>query len=173
MSEEKSSGKSKLTLSVEKDVIEKAKKLGLNLSETVENVLEKFTFRPDTTDKESVYSGYKSMFELMLPLLKEYETKVLVAEWLESTDDTFENVYENAVTLLEGGTLYEVNFERPLENIHEIPIFGFLKPVGILYNFINALSDAKERRQEKLEEIELAKRLLSAILNSTDKITKG
>lgn len=168
MTENKSSGKSKLTLSVDKDIVNKAKNLGLNLSEITENVLRSFTFTPDKTDKESVYAGYRALFELMLPLLKDYDTSVIVAKWLES-DEPGENFYNQVWELTQSGYFWNPEFEQEVKDIKSIPSYGFLEPINILTNFISAISSAKEERKEKLEQIELAKRILEAIIGTVSK----
>ena len=168
MSDTRNSVKGKLTLSVDSEIIRKAKKLNLNLSEITENVLRSFTFTPDNTDKNSVYDAYQGMFNLMLPLLKDYETDVLVARMSDLLNDG--SFYELDWYLVSDGTFWCPDLEKQIEKITSIPIYAFQKPNEILFNFINSLASAKERREEKLEEIELAKRILLAILESQPNI---
>lgn len=161
----KISGKSKLTLSVDKEIVSKAKNLGLNLSEITEKVLRSFTFTPDSTDKESMYRGYRSLFDTMLPLLKDYDASVLVAKWTEA-DIEGKNLFDFEWYLAQDGTFWNPDFEKEAKDIKSIPSYGFLEPINILSNFISALSSAKESRKEKLEQIELAKKILEAIISS-------
>ena len=164
MTDNKPTNKSKLTLSVDKEIVNKAKDLGLNLSEITESVLRSFTFTPSKTDRESIYEAYKGMFDIMLPLLKEYDTYVIVAKTTDiQNDNTF---LELEWELLADGTLWNSDFEVEYKEITSIPTYAFLEPPKILFNFITSLANAKERRNEKLEQIELAKRILSAIIDS-------
>jgi hypothetical protein len=165
MDKTKISGKSKLTLSVDKEIVSKAKNLGLNLSEITENVLRSFTFTPNSMDKESLYGGYRSLFDTMLPLLKDYDESVLVAKWTE-IDVEGKNLFEFEWYLTQDGTFWNLDFEKEVKDIKSIPSYGFLEPIKILSNFISALSSAKEKRKEKLEQIELAKKILEAIISS-------
>ncbi len=160
--------KSKLTLSVDSEIIRKAKNLDLNLSEITESVLRSFTFTPNKTDKDSIYNAYQGMFNLMLPLLEEYETNVLVARISDlQKNGTF---FDQDWYLVLDGTFWCPDLELQIEKITSIPTYAFLGPKDILFNFINSLAGAKERRKEKLEEIELAKRILLAILESQPNI---
>jgi hypothetical protein len=171
MIETRKSVKSKLTLSVDKEIIRKAKNLNLNLSEITESVLRSFTYTPNKTDMDSVYNAYQEMFDLMLPLLKEYETDVLVARMsdLQKNGISFDEDWYLALD----GTFWCPDLELQIEKITSIPTYAFLRPKEILLNFINSLAGAKERRKEKLEEIELAKRILLAILESQPNIKSG
>lgn len=164
MKDSKSMNKSKLTLSVDKEIVNKGKELGLNLSEITESVLRSFTFTPSKSDKESIYEAYKGMFDLMLPLLREYDTSVVVAKTIDVLDN--KTVMEQEWELTENGTLWDINFDEEYKEITLIPTYAFLEPTKILFNFITSLSNAKYKRQEKLEQIELAKRILSAIIES-------
>ena len=163
----KGSAKSKLTLSVDKDIINKAKNLGLNLSDVMEKVLRSFTFVPSKTDKESVYLGYKSIFKMMQPYLRDYGSHVTVAKWT-ATEDNGETFYENEIQLEPSGTLWNSDFEYELKDITDIPTWAFFEPTRIIFNFIEAMANGKIKREEELEKIELAKRLLTAIIESTD-----
>lgn len=164
MTDNKSTNKSKLTLSVDKEIVNKAKNLGLNLSEITENVLRSFTFTPSKTDRESIYEAYRGMFDLMLPLLKEYDTYVIVAKTTDLQDDN--TILELEWELIADGTLWNSDFEVEYKEVTSMPTYAFLEPTKILFNFITSLANAKERRKEKLEQIELAKRILSAIIES-------
>lgn len=165
MTDDKPTNKSKLTLSVDKEIVNKAKGLGLNLSEITERVLRSFTFTPSKTDRETIYEAYRGMFDIMLPLLKEYDTYVIVAKTTEDIQD--DNTFlELEWELLADGTLWNSDFEVEYIEITSIPTYAFLEPPKILFNFITSLANAKERRKEKLEQIELAKRILSAIIDS-------
>jgi hypothetical protein len=78
--------KEKLTLSVDKDIVSKAKILGINISEITEKVLAGYTSaeRPEG----SFHDAYKQLFDSILPLLKEFDCTVKVAEsWLELDDE--------------------------------------------------------------------------------------
>ena len=54
--------KEKLTLSVDKKVVKKAKEMGINISEITENVLKGFTFEPTSAEKTTLVEKYKELF---------------------------------------------------------------------------------------------------------------
>lgn len=167
MNAEKSAAKNKLTLSVDKEVVEKAKGLGMNLSGIMEDVLRGFTFKPSKTDIDSVYSGYEDIFKLMKSSLRDYDASVVVAED-PIYDDKGHLFDEGKIYLLRDGTFWNEFSEVTFKDIREIPLYSFLSPPKILSYFVSALSNAKEKRQEKLGELELAKRILQAIINSSE-----
>jgi len=77
--------KEKLTLSVDKDVIEKAKKIGINISDITEKVLRGYTSaeRPEG----SLYDGYKQLFDSITPLLKEFGVDMKIAGTMEQLEN--------------------------------------------------------------------------------------
>jgi hypothetical protein len=162
MSKEAPTGKKKLTLSVDEKVVEKAKSLGLNLSEITEDVLRGFAFAPDETEKEALYAKYEELFASMLPLLKEYDASVKIAtEALTDRDGNY--IQDVDILLTPDGTFWESEFEVSLDNIRKISTYNLLEPKNILSNFITALADSKQERGERLEELEMVKRIISAI----------
>src|SRR2546428_5930576 len=78
--------KSKLTLSVDTETVDKAKKLGINISEITETVLKTFTQSKDES-RYDIQSGYERLFAAMMPLLKEYKTAMIVGASREFPDD--------------------------------------------------------------------------------------
>jgi len=160
--------KRKLTLSVDEKVVDKAKELGLNLSEVTESVLRGFAFAPDRTEKEALYAKYKELCDSMRPLLKEYDASVTVAE-VTLYDDKQSPMGTSTISLLPDGTFWIEEFEQSLDDIHRIETYDFLEPKAILSNFVGAIADARARRKERLEELEMAKRIIAVIDESTRK----
>ena len=158
--------KKKLTLTVDEEVIEKAKSLGFNLSEVTESVLRSFAFKPTEADKEHEYQKYSELFESMKPLLKEYGTGVQVgsAPRDPTTIDGKEYRYPDFEFFLGvDGKLYVDEFEEPFGDIRDVELWQFHHPRQILANFVSALSEAQERRREKLGELEMARRIVDAM----------
>jgi hypothetical protein len=149
--------KRKLTLSVDEKVIEKAKDLGINISEVTESVLRSFAFKPSEADKEEEYQKYIELFVAMKPLLQQYGAFVTIGA--HQGED---------VDLAPDGRLTMPIFEDDpfIEDIHSFELWELYNPRDILSNFVSALSDAKERRKEKLGELEMAKRIVEAISQS-------
>ena len=172
MSSEEGAGKKKLTLSVDEDVVKRAKKLGLNMSEITESVLRGFAFAPDEAARGSLYTRYKELFAAMQPLLRDYDARVEVARWYYSSDEFPDQAEgESVVYLNANGTLTRWDNEDlgpgsdDVEDIDitQIPLSAFGKPKDILAKFITAISKSKEEREEQIEELEMAKRIVAAI----------
>lgn len=161
-----STSKKKLTLSVDEEIVDKAKTLGLNLSELTEAVLRGFAFAPDKTEKDFLYSKYNELFESMLPLLKEYDTSVTIAE-----ETVFDNkqipMFTCDIDLVPDGTFWMGEVDHAFNDIHKIESYKFLAPKVILSNFISSLANAHDRRKGRLQELEMIKKIVLAITDST------
>lgn len=166
MPETPTSNKKKLTLSVDEKVVEKAKSLGINLSDVTEAVLRGFAFAPDQTENDAMYEKYKELCDSMLPLLKEYNTSVTIAED-PVYDKDGDYMQSDEVSLLSDGTFWSYLFDTSFTDIKKISVRGFLEPKQILSNFITAIASSKEKRKEQLEELEMAKRIIYALTETT------
>jgi len=166
--------KEKLTLSVDKEVVEKAKKLGINISEITEKVLIGYT---SAKPEGSLHQAYKELFDSILPLLKEFDCKVKVAESSDyfSYEDSEGNEIQDGRILDEtfltedGNYLVEPTTSPDsyyLVDITKIPREEFLTPDRILSNLVNELAKSQEKRKEKMEEILMAKRIIEAMSES-------
>lgn len=178
MSKEERAGKRKLTLSVDEEVVKKAKAVGLNLSEITESVLRGFAFAPDQAARGSLYTKYKELFATMQPLLRDYDTSVEVATWDDADPEWSSPSLIFEVNLHANGALTRWGYAQWDEkgegiptgdetsediDISKIPLSAFLKPKDILGRLISAIAKAKEDREEQINDIEMAKRLIAAI----------
>lgn len=164
--------KEKLTLSVDKEVVKKAKKLGINISEITEKVLGGFTFTLAGVDESYVRAKYRGLFDTMLPLLKKYSVGVKVATVDFAPQDLQKEGYEGPVMveLCPDGTLaYEFASDWEEIPFEKISVVGFHPPKQILSDFIEAISEASERAKENLKELEMVKRIIEAIAGSPGK----
>lgn len=161
--------KEKLTLSVEKEVIEKAKDLGINISEITERVLKGYTSAEKP--EGSLHDAYKDLFDSIQQLLKEFDCSVKVAEsWLEveveegefqQVDREDESYLTANGSFLIKGCLGQENYY--ITDIKKIPPEEFLSPEKILSNLVNELAKSQENRKEKMDEILMAKRIIEAM----------
>lgn len=166
-------GKRKLTLTVDNEVVEKAKEIGLNLSEITEKVLRGFAFAPTEGDEAVVYAKYRELFATMLPLLKRYDIP-----WLAIGEDWVDDEYGSKYTLAEffldpkGGISDEGDNHE--SDVTSLPLTCLYEPKKILANFIDALSSAKQKWIEKASELEMAKRVILAITEElTPKVSEA
>jgi len=157
------SEKQKLTLSVNKDVVEKAKEMGINISEITEDVLRGFAFTPTDLDDEELYSQYKSLFSVMLPIMKKYDFMVPIAEDPIIDKKTGEYVWMFTIYLTTHSLFWIEEMENSFSDIKKIPISSLLAPTQILTKFIEGLTKTVDVRKEHLKELEMAKQIIQAI----------
>jgi hypothetical protein len=156
--------KQKLTLSVDREVVDKAKNLGINISEITEKVLTGYTSaeKPDG----SLHEAYKKLFDSILPLLKEFECDVQIAtSWDYFNDGTPVPIGE--VHLTSDGSFLVEDFPSSQQyysyDIKKINADEFLSPKKILSNLVNELARSQETRKAKMDEILMAKRIVEAM----------
>jgi hypothetical protein len=163
----KSETKQKLTLTVDAETVEAAKKLGLNISEVTERVLKGYTFDPDRAEEGVSRKQYRELIGAMDPLLTKYRSQVLVG-WI-STDSPSDD--GEAVFYSGDGQLYSEEDIGPdaagnsqvVQQAVSTDSVDFLRPAQILKNFFAAIESAKNRRREEVEGLLLAKRLVEAL----------
>ena len=163
--------KEKLTLSVNKEVIQKAKKLGLNISEITEQVLKGYTSAEKPNG--SLYDGYNKLFNSIIPLIKEFGIDVCVARVdILDIDEKDSHVFrfEESVWLTHNGIFYASEAEIYFKDITKINIQDFLSPKEILSNLIDALVKSKEAQEERMNELMMAKRIIDAM---SDRLAKS
>jgi hypothetical protein len=166
--------KEKLTLSVDKQVIQKAKKLGINISELTEQVLKGYTSAEKPNG--SLYDGYKQLFESIIPLIKEFNLDVCVArenEWLLDDNDNPIQLLVESFWLTATGALYAPESNFYIKDIKKLNIGIFLSPKEILSNLIDALIKSKEVQEERMNELLMAKKIIDAMsdrLTTTKKV---
>lgn len=165
------SDKQKLTLSVDRELVEKAKTLGVNISDIAETALRHIseTQPGKIVTKEQVNAGYKKLFDAMLPYLKKFDTYIHVGDLEDVIEgDGGMQFFKWSIILTCGGELWSTDLEKvvKLENI------SFSPPNKILSQFIDTLIEASEKNKEKLKELEIARRFIEALTDiSTQRLT--
>ena len=162
--------KQKLTLSVDPDVVKKARGLGINISEITEGILRGFSFTPSGAETAALYEKYKQLFETMRPLLQKYGVPVEVGSF--EIADVQGGVYGTSeIFLSTDGTFWLTEIEQTVRDIQKITLSDFYKPKIILSNFIKALSRGAEDRKQQLTELEMARRIIEAISGAPKKVS--
>jgi len=152
--------KEKLTLSVERAVVEKAKKLGINISDVTETILRGVTSA--TKPEGSLYVGYMRLFASIVPLLEEFDVAVVVAHDSIRDEDT-QIEYPFEVRLTSDGDFRADAFEAKFRNIKQINRGAFLPPLEILQNLADQLARSEETKKQRLKEVMMAKRIIEAM----------
>lgn len=65
--------KQKLTLGIERGIIDKAKAAGINISAITEHLLRSITYDPKGDTTEDVANAYQALFNATWPLLDKYD----------------------------------------------------------------------------------------------------
>ena len=158
--------KQKLTLSVEKELVEKAKKLGVNISEITETVLRHIseTETKEVVTKEEVTVAYKKMFDAMLPAIKKFGASVGVGKIVEYDEEGNMN-FDSKVYLSSNGKFWMSDPVEVTINFEEVSSFS--SPKEILSDYIDSLIEASERNKEKLKELEIFRRVIEALTETT------
>jgi hypothetical protein len=167
--------KQKLTLGISKDVIEKAKLTGINISAITEQVLKAITFEPSGTTKEDITRAYEALFQTALPVIRKYGAEVRVGREPVLIDDAGEISFlfikldpSNEFSMLwkESGedSFVATSVEKELDYLDP--------PTKILENLILALTSAAEENKETLKELEIAMRFVRALAGNAQEETK-
>jgi len=164
--------KEKLTLSVDKEVVEKAKKLGINISDLTEKVLAKATITKDreVVSMDDIYQFYWKTLKLILPWLRKFHATVLIGfyEYEEKNDKG--EVIESGSEFIKmdyNGWLVSGDYNDIFGDIRDFPTITKLKMFEINSNLfkdlIDALLEASEKNKEMIRELEMYKRVFEAL----------
>jgi len=171
--------KKNLNLSVEEDLIKKAREQGINISKITEKILRVFTASSENVDKEKMYKVYEELFSIMLPLLQKFKVTTVIARDVNyeppsqiGEDEFGDPIYDNAIPsdwfdihLRPDRKLYH---EREGEmQINDIAIGEFLNRQDILDNFLDSIQKGVTYRKDQFKEIEMAKTIIDAITKGT------
>lgn len=161
--------KQKLTLSVDKEAVEKAKELGINISEITEKVLIGYTSAEKP--EGSIYDAYQQLFDSIRELLKEFDCNVQVAEsWIDIDPDGNDRAPQDETYLTPSGQFLVKVYIGPedfyVNDIKKIPYQEFLPPEKILSNLVKELAQSQEKRKEKMDGILMAKSIIDAMSES-------
>jgi hypothetical protein len=150
--------KQKLTLGLSKDVIEKAKEAGINISAVTEELLKAITFQPEGNTVDNVVGAYEALFRVMSSKLIRYESEVEVG-----TIKRYEQ--KNHINLNPWGGIMEFDDNEVVAaNIPIVQVLhNFYEPRQILHNFISAMIKGAEENKERIEELRFALRFVKLL----------
>jgi len=161
--------KERLNLTLDKDVVHKAKVLGINISEFTENILAAYIAASSPEGGNPTNQGYQELFNSLLPLLKKFDIQVKIAEGTDKVtyedEDGTEHAYNVDVEIIlrADGSFYISEYDTYFKDIKKIAPRHFLRPVRILKNLTDALSRNEEIRKEKMNEIMMAQNIVEAM----------
>ena len=153
--------KQKLTLGINKDVIIKAKEVGINISEITEQVLKSILYGPIGNTKQDLIEAYRSLFDFAKLALQRYNTNFEVGIKGGSS----------IVLDYNNGFIYQ-DAKKPhiTHNISLSDAIPYLLPTkNIIENLILATTEGKEKNKERIKELKLALRLVKALFDEGGK----
>lgn len=157
--------KEKLTLSVDREVVKKAKSLGLNISELTELALRGFSFSAKDANSNALYGLYNTLFDSMKLLLEMYGASVKIAS-VGILDDQGNCLNVSDVSLGPDGRFCWEEVGDTFIDIKKIPTNAFCTPKEILSSLVDALAEAAQKRRETMLELEMARRIVNAITST-------
>jgi hypothetical protein len=153
--------KSKLTLSLNKDVIQRAKAAGINISEITEKLLTAVTLTPHGSSYDDVAEAYGEFLKSIKGILEKYNAEVIVEKKGEPPQYI---IFLNDMGLWH--SFYNEKEDDVEYDLIEDPkrAISFLgDPVKLLENIINSLIVAAERNKEQITRLEFALKLVKAL----------
>ena len=161
-------GKKKLTLSLDSEVIKKAKKLGLNLSEITEKALKISSLSDDSVvTPDKLRDIYVDIFEMIIKILKQWDLRQLkigefyeeggvIHYWFQLVPGQV-NLFSNIPNVGPEGQEPEQIWRLEDENL---PIFEFYDPEKIITNLIDRLYTKANKNKETLNKLQILRNIL-------------
>ena len=158
----------KLTLSVDSDVIKKAKELGLNLSEITESALKITSFgeeKEKLTTTEKLVEAYRKVFQTMTPILAKWNAAIKIGEHLEygNKEKQYLHTYEYYLTETDIYLWTDIADEAinwwKLDD-KKLPVYYFYDPERIIKELIDKLYKIAEDNKTKVKKLEVVTNLL-------------
>jgi hypothetical protein len=147
--------KQKITLGLDRIVIEKAKAEGINISAITEELLKAITYEPIGNTKEDVIKAYEALFETAKPILEKYRATV---------DVGIEQAYPIVLDYKDG--LYQWDGVDP-DTWSPISVSKSLRflypPQRLVREIISALIRAAENNRDEIRELKFALRIINGL----------
>lgn len=164
--------KQKLTLTVDAMIVDRAKRLGINISELTEQVLRSYTFEESDLGWDSLKTRHLTFLATMDPLLSKYGASVVIGDLIARPgggDPSFEGEVRYG-----GAGRFQADFDEEWRALdyyegNKDYSIGLRDPGHILKNLLNELQHAKERRREQIGNLLLAAKIVAAITEAETK----
>jgi len=152
--------KQKLTLSVDKTAVTKAKEMGLNLSEITEQILIGYTYENEKLDDEILKQQYLELFKSMLPIMKKHNYRLKIGE----TSFLVDNLVAKMETFLQPtGFIWNSWTDEETLDLSGYNLTDLYSPKQITSHFLEELSNIVNRGKILSRELEMAKRIVGVI----------
>jgi hypothetical protein len=153
----------KLTLSLSKEIIDRAKSRNINISALTENLLNILTYDPiNGSKRKEVTESYEALFDSIRQLLKNYTAKVEIGRLHDVSENDSESSLGSPILLDSSGLSLLSN-----KNLEQVPteevIHDIYNPIKILENTIQSIIEASDRDKQRTRELRLALRLVRSL----------
>jgi hypothetical protein len=171
--------KQKLTLGIDKEVIERAKAADINISAITEELLKSVTYEPKDKSEEDVVKAYEDLFNSMQPLLDKYDLNIEVGgnESYGADADIDEKAFLNSSSYILDSVMLICPYymqggdELTHETVYvKSRVRSLYEPKTILQNLILAIVERAEKNKQKVRELKLAKRFVEVLLSDIEKV---
>jgi hypothetical protein len=154
--------KQKLTLGLSKDVIERSKAAGINISSITEQLLKAITYEPSgAVTYDDLVKAFDALFKAITRILCQYRTFVEVARYVSADTNK-----EHIVFLTQYGTLddHSSDWEEGVSDFSlESGVRYFHEPAKILENLLLVLIREAEHNKKRLAELKFALRFVKLL----------
>jgi Post-segregation antitoxin CcdA len=161
--------KQKLTLGLNKDIIERAKAAAINISVMTEELLTALTYEPNMgNDFYDVVAAYQTLFDAIGHKIMAYNTSALEVGTTHNKltgpagSPIFFHPHGGFVYNTEDGGYGEYRLEETIGHLYP--------PSKILSNLVTDLIEAAEANKEKIKELEMALRFVKVLATDGDSI---
>lgn len=153
--------KEKLTLSVDEDVVRKAKEFGINISEITESVLRGFTASRNEADAPQIRTAYDSLFKAMMPVMERFDVSVEVGSEYDPEGDG-----QSILNLTPDNRLYwwhDPSDTATYTSLDKVRLWALHDPAKIVSNWLARLKEAKAQGAERLRTVQLYQGIVEAM----------
>ena len=152
----------KLTLAINKDVIEQAKNARINISSMTERLLQSYMIDMEGSSKDDVAKAYESLFDTMKPILQKYDTDIQVGDNLDENPAGYK-VFLDANN---GLYLMENTYSRKSSSSIKEVLRYLYAPDDIIEKLIFVALESADNNKKEIIELNLALRFLKVIFDN-------
>jgi len=153
-------GKQKLTLSVDKTAVSKAKEMGLNLSDLTEQILIGYTYEKEELTDDVLKQKYLELFKAMHPIMKKHNYRLKIGE----TSFLVNNFVAKMQTFLQpNGNIWNSWTDEETIDLTGYALSDLDSPKQITSHFLEELSNIVNHGKIVSRELEMAKRIVGVI----------
>jgi Post-segregation antitoxin CcdA len=174
-------GKRKLTLTVDADTVDRARKQDINISDLTERILQTVTVEDGSLSPAEERKEYLRLLSAMDPVINAHHVKVPVgkgyhriSDWADDEETElfyvgggqFEPRDPNALRLDLSGD-HSNDWSWSLEEIEDKDTYiRFESPMRIIGNFVEKVGESKRRREVEMHDLHVARSVLEAVLGA-------